>query len=568
MKNLLVLIALSLGFSHGAKAQELARTLSPYFAVENSEPDVEAFPLAKTQVDVNISGVIADVTVKQTYTNTGKVPINARYVFPGSTRAAVYGLRFKVGERAVVAQIKEREQARQVFETAQREGKTATLLEQQRPNVFTMAVANVMPNDQVEVELRYTEMLVPEEGVYSFVYPTTVGPRYSNIKESAAKSTDTWVKSPYLHANVAPKSSFDITVNISGAVPIAGLQSRSHDIETVWQNPALANVSLTHRDATVEDRDFLLDYRLVGEQIQSGLMLYEGETENFFMLTVQPPKRITPEVIAPREYIFVLDVSGSMHGFPLDTAKEVLYHLVGNIKPTDSFNIILFAGDARVLSPKSLLATQANVERALDMLESQSGGGGTELAAALKKAVALPRQEHVSRTVVMVTDGYIAAEREAFELISNHLQDTNFFSFGIGASVNRYLVEGIARVGLGEPFVVTQPNEAKAEGEKLRRYIESPVLTNVTVKAHGFEIYDVEPAAHPDLFAERPVVVIGKWRGKKSGSIAVEGRTATAKFAKRFDVAQEVSHPANAALRQLWARTRIARLSDFEITGD
>jgi Ca-activated chloride channel family protein len=168
---------------------------------------------------------------------------------------------------------------------------------------------------------------------------------------------------------------------------------------------------------------------------------------------------------------------------------------------------------------------------------------------------------------VVVTDGYISAERGAFNLIHENLNSTNFFAFGIGSSVNRYLIEGVARAGQGEPFVVTNPEEARAAGQRFRSYIESPVLTNISVTYRGFDAFDVEPAAQPDLFAERPVVLFGKWRGRKQGQIEISGRTGSGTFSKTFDVAGSASRPEHAALPQLWARSRIARLSDFNFGG-
>src|SRR3989454_4267788 len=203
-----------------------------------------------------------------------------------------------------------------------------------------------------------------------------------------------------------------------------------------------------------------------------------------------------------------------MHGFPLDTAKQVLENLVRKLKPTDTFNVVLFSGGSRVLSPVSVAANPQNFARALAVIAGETGGGGTELEAALRTAIQIPRSSFVSRTVVVVTDGYIAEEKGAFTLINENLNNTNFFAFGIGGSVNRYLIEGIARAGQGEPFVVTGPQEADAAGKRFREYIESPVLTNVRVSYRGFDAYDVEPGAQqPDLFAERPVIVFGKWRG-------------------------------------------------------
>ena len=540
--------------------------LSPYFFVDGVNPGVESFPLKSTKVVANITGVIADVTVTQAYENRGNTPIHGRYVFPGSTRAAIHGMRIRIGDKAVVAKIRERHKAAQEFAEAKAAGKNAALLEQQRPNVFFMQVANIMPGDKVEVEVVYSEVLTPEKGTYQFVYPAVVGPRYSHTPESAAAEDSNWVKSPYLHQGEPTRAALSIQVNVSTGVPLAELRSSSHTPSIEFQAPSVARVSLDNDTGTA---DFVLDYRLSGRVIQSGLMIFEGAQENFFLLTIQPPERIGTGDIPPREYIFVLDVSGSMHGFPLDTAKRVLTNLVRNLKPTDTFNVVLFSGASQVLSPVgSIPANSQNVARALAVIDGQGAGGGTELEAALRTAISLPRRNAVARTVVVVTDGFIAEERGAFELIHHNLNNTNFFAFGIGASVNRYLIEGIARAGQGEPFVVMGPEQADVAGDRFREYIESPVLTNVRVNYRDFQAYDVEPEAHPDLFAERPLVVFGKWRGPKQGQIEVIGKTAAGEFAKSFDVKDSINRPEHAALPQLWARTRIARLSNFNFMRD
>jgi Ca-activated chloride channel family protein len=292
-------------------------------------------------------------------------------------------------------------------------------------------------------------------------------------------------------------------------------------------------------------------------------MLYEGDEENFFLLMVQPPDRVQPADIPPREYIFVVDISGSMHGFPLNTAKKLLRNLIGNLRKTDTFNVILFAGGSRVMDPRSVPATPRNIRRAIQLIDKQSGGGGTELLSAMQKGFALPRDEAFSRTMIIVTDGYIGAEREVFEEIQNNLDRTNVFAFGIGSGVNRYLIEGIAKAGLGEPFVVTKSGEASAIARKFRHYIQSPVLTNINISYDGFETYDIEPAGIPDLFAKRPVIVFGKWNGTPQGTIKLTGSGGSAEYTRTFYVAETRPLQANRALCYLWARTRIARLSDF-----
>jgi Ca-activated chloride channel family protein len=311
------------------------------------------------------------------------------------------------------------------------------------------------------------------------------------------------------------------------------------------------------------NRDFILHYRLTGDQIAAGLMLYRGAGENFFLLVAEPPRNVEPNDIPPREYIFVLDVSGSMHGFPLDTAKTLMAELAGGLRPSDRFNIVTFANGSETFSPVSVQATSANVGRALQFVGRQNGSGGTELRPALEHAVQLPRSGEVARSVVLVTDGYIDAEADVFDYVRGHLDNANFFAFGIGSSVNRFLIEGVARAGSGEPFIVTDPKEAADAAERLRRYIDTPVLTGINVTFPGFDVYDVEPAKVADLFASRPVVVFGKWRGDATGVVEISGTSGRGVYRNSLGVSTANVDPSHAALRQLWARTRIAELSDF-----
>lgn len=558
----MVMIAIAcLSFSASAQARE-DKTLSPYFFVKGN-PDVDRLPLKDTRVEIDVSGVIADVKVLQTYRNEGVRPINAAYVFPASTRAAVYAMRMRIGDQVIVAKIKEREKAKQEFDKAKQEGKSASLLEQDRPNVFSMNLANVMPGDQIEIELRYTELLVPTEGIYEVVFPTVVGPRYSSQMESAAPAEDRWIKTPYLHQGIKPDSALHISARISAGVPIQELNCPSHNILPQWQSASLAQVNLDDTDPFQGNRDFILRYRLAGEQIASGLLLYQGEEENFFLYMAQPPQRATDSDIPPREYIFVVDVSGSMDGFPLNISKRLLQDLLGQLRPTDLFNIVLFAGDAAALAEKSLPADEENISKAIHLIEQQRGSGGTELLAAIKQAMSIPREAGLSRSIVLVTDGYVSGEKGVFDYIRDHLSESNVFAFGIGTSVNRYLIEGVAKAGMGEPFVVTGEAEAPAIAAKFKEYIQTPLLTDLQVRAIGFDIYDVHPTSLPDLFAQRPVILFGKWRGPASGSFELQGKTGHGDYLTRLDVAGVEPNESHRALRYLWARSRIAELSDY-----
>ncbi|MGC1172282.1 VIT and vWA domain-containing protein [Polaromonas sp.] len=545
------------------------KTESPYFFVKSDEPGLDQLPLKATKVDVRISGVIADVTVTQHYRNEGQRAIEAKYVFPGSTKAAVYGMNVRLADRLITANIREKQQARIEYDSAKKEGKTAALLEQHLPNVFQMNVANIMPGDDVKVELRYTELLVPQSGNYQFVFPTVVGPRYNSPQSEQAQGK--WVAKPYLPAGQPSATAFDIKVQLATPIGLKEVRSNSHSIDVQKSQEAgaegskTASVSLRPGSGPANNRDFILDYRLAGDRIESGVMLYQGNPgsgENFFLAMVEPPKQIAAQTINPREYIFVVDISGSMHGFPLDTSKALLRELIGSLRPSDSFNVLLFSGSNRFLSPKSVPASRANIDQAISTIVQMGGGGSTELIPALKRVYAEPKAADVSRTVVVVTDGYVTVEREAFELVRRNLSQANLFSFGIGSSVNRHLMEGLARAGMGEPFIITNSSEAPAEAARFRKMIESPVLTSVKARFEGMDVYDVEPAQLPDVLGERPVVVFGKWRGQAGGQLVIEGQSASGPYRKALPTGS--SNQDAAALRYLWARHRIAGLSDQE----
>jgi Ca-activated chloride channel homolog len=558
----LIAVAIAFTSSHAQQQQQdqADKTLAPYFVVQG-DPSVDQLPLKDTRVDISVSGVIADVKVRQIYRNEGARAINAAYVFPASTRAAVYAMRMQIGNEIIVAKIKEREQAKKDFVQAKEEGKSASLLEQERPNVFSMSLANLMPQEQVEIELRYTELLIPTDNVYELVFPTVVGPRYRS--QDGNQKQDKFLATPYQHEGQKPTSELHITTTIFAGVPIYDLTCPSHQIYPQWQGQGVAQLTVDDTDPFQGNRDFVVRYRLAGDQIASGLLLFQGKDENFFLYMAQPPQRVATEAIPAREYIFVVDVSGSMDGFPLNTSKRLLKDLIGNLRPTDLFNVVLFAGDSKILSTQSLQANQANIASAIGLLEQQRGGGGTELLAAMKEAMSLPRQENISRSIVLVTDGYISGEQGVFEHIRANLDRSNVFAFGIGGSVNRYLIEGVAKAGMGEPFIVTQETEAGAVAAKFREYIQTPVLTDIQVRSLGFDTYDVNPLHFPDLFAQRPIVLYGKWRGPVRGTIELTGKTGQGDFVNRFDVATVQPEEGNGALRYLWARSRIAELSDY-----
>ena len=542
-------------------------TLSPYFQlnVEDKKVSLEDFTLEGTDVQVDIAGVIADVTVAQTYVNNTPVTLDADYVFPGSTRAAVYAMKMRINDRVIKAVVKEKEEARQIFQKAVREGKTASLLQEERPNVFRMALGNILPGDTVRVEFSYTEDVVPRNKEYEFVFPTIVGPRYGNAEHLAA---DPWIKNPYTdiehpaHALLDP--SFDLHLDLNAGLPVQEAVCSSHPAARVdYRDRASLGLHLDETTYAQHKGDVIFRYRLAGGSIDGGVLLYSKGGEQFFMMTMQPPERPAPEAIPPRDYLFIVDVSGSMNGFPIGVSKELLHDLLSSLRPVDRFNVLLFAAGFDKFHREMVPVSADAIRLALEFIDKEPGAGGTELLPALEEALDMVEDEGRSTTVVIATDGLVTVEKQAMDLIQERLGEANFFPFGIGSSVNRHLLEALAHFGHSEPLVATNAAEARKVAQEFRTMIASPVLTDVKVAFDGLDAYDVIPRNIPDLFADKPIVIYGKYRGKAAGNVRVTGVNGAGRFDRSLPVEQADASDRNAALRYLWARQNIRMLSDY-----
>lgn len=545
---------------NGVHASAPSRGSAPYLAA--SDGSVEQLPLVLTAVDVTIAGVIADVSVRQTYENRGEHPIEAIYVFPGSSRAAIHSLVMRIGDRVIRADIREKRKAREEYEAARAEGKTASLLEQLDPSAFRMNIANILPGDRIEVELKYTELLVPTKGEYEFFFPNTVTQRY-------ASSSDTPIATPASTAAEVTDYAFDLRVQLIGALPLTDIASPSHAIDVERNSEHRASITLSDAaQKKASTQDYMLRFRYAGDEIETGLLAYPEGDGGYFLLLAEPPRVVAPEAIPPREFIFVVDVSGSMGGRPLDISKNLMADLVASLRPDDTFNLLLFSGGSEMLSESgSLPANAQTIKRARKLIDSSGAGGGTELIPALETVYALPATPGRSRSIVIVTDGAIWADGQAFRLIRNHLGDANVFAFGIGPSVVRPVIERLARAGAGEPFIVDELGRGAEVARQLREYIDRPLLTGIGVASEGIETTGLEPARMPDLLAERPIVVTGRYRGDAPGIIAIEGMTGTRPYRQEITLDPRNASPVLSGLRHLWARERIQRLLDEQADG-
>lgn len=566
MKPLLRILYLSAVYSLLMTFARADDGSAPYFQIIGNHDDSvdEQLPLKSSEVKVVIDGTIARVHLTQRYANSGSVPIEASYVFPASTRAAVHGMTLTTDGRVIAARIRESAKAKAEYETAKAEKKTAALLEEHRPNLFQMSVSNLLPGDDIDVEIDWTETIPAVDSTYEFVFPTVVGPRYTG--GSTAAKGETWTANPHLKPGVVSPAAFSLDVALATTLPLAEVKCPSHPVVVDFKGKDRAEVRLAGAAGTeAANRDFILRWKLANDEVDAGLLLNRGPHGNHFLLQVAPPPRVTSDQIPPRDYVMVIDISGSMAGFPLDTAKCLLRNLIHGLRPDDTFNVVTFASGSGLLSESPMAANETNVSLAMKFIDRQQSGGATELEAALKRSLALPGGENGSRSILLITDGYVSVEAETAELIRKNIGNANLFAFGIGSSVNRELIESIARAGGGEPEVVTTGKEAGPAAARFREQISNPVLAKVRITSEGVELGGMTPNPYPDVFAARPLMVTGSWKGEPQGRIVIRGIAGNGRpFEKSIDLAAAAAatgtnHP---ALPVLWARERVRQLSD------
>ncbi|MEJ7848168.1 MAG: TonB family protein [Pyrinomonadaceae bacterium] len=540
-----------------AFAQEI--TQGSLYAAGKNGTQLGACPLNNTKVQADISGFMARVKVVQEFENTFSEPIEAVYTFPLSQNSAVDNMTMRIGERLIRARIMKREEARKVYETAKSEGKTASLLDQERPNIFTQAVANIMPGEKVIIEISYVETLKYEDGSYEFVFPMTVGPRYipGSVKDAAKIS-------PPLAVSRAGHD-ISIEVNVNAGVPVEEIRSTSHPVDQVNFNPNSSKVRLKS-EKTIPNKDFILRYDVTGKRIEDGILTHRDARGGFFTLMLQPPDKIATEDRTPKEIVFVLDTSGSMSGFPIEKAKEAMKLSLDGLYPDDTFNLITFAGDTEILFEQPVPATQANLEKAQAFLDSRQGGGGTEMMKAIKAALDPSDSQSHLRIVCFMTDAYIGNENEIIAEIQKHPK-ARVFSFGIGSSVNRFLLDKMAEAGNGEVEYVTLADDGSKAAKKFYERVRTPLLTDLSIDWNGMPVADVYPNKLSDLFSAKPVILHGRFTKAASGTIKLKGKIAGQEYVREIAVNLPETEAANDVLATLWARRRIDELSTEALRG-
>ncbi|NIM17409.1 MAG: marine proteobacterial sortase target protein [Candidatus Aminicenantes bacterium] len=509
-------------------------------------------PLRKTDVHLEVFAGIVKATVTQEFTNDTTNALEAIYVFPLPSKAAVTDMVLKVGDRIIRSVIKERQEAKKTYEAAKAAGKKTALLEQERPNIFTTSVANFLPGETVEISLSYMEPVEYQTGIYTINFPMVVGQRYIPISSSDLRASPSAADSgtthedihvpdanrlnpPLLHPNLDSQHRLSLNANITG-IPVKTIVSTTHaiDIEEIssGENEEKYRVSPL-KDVVVPDSDFNMKVYL--KEMDSPQLSYiysRKETEAYGMVTVFPPvsegdPHSSPFAL-PRDVIFLIDTSGSMSGMSIGQAKAGLLLCLKMLRPEDHFTIVRFASDYSYFSPDLKPAAPGNIEDAKHYINGLIANGGTEMQRALQYVLGIPKNHGSMKMIVFLTDGAVGNEDSLIRLLSNHLGQSRLFTFGIGSAPNEYLMRKMAEIGRGQSRFIHSHEDIGEVMANFFKTLDSPVLTDISLEwrdAAGNRVSNMEfyPNPCPDVYYQRPLQVFIKHPESAGGELILSG---------------------------------------------
>lgn len=484
-------------------------------------------PTVSTNVTTTISGLIVRTTVSQTFHNPSSEWAEGIYVFPLPEQAAVDHLRMRIGERVIEGIIQERAEAKKTYEQAKRKGQRASLLEQERPNVFTASVANLAPGEPVIVDIEYQDTVRYDQGRFSLRFPMVVGPRYipgTPLSLSEAQPHETgvgWavntdqvpdasrITPPVQHPSQGHINPLTLHIDLAPGFLLDRVESPTHPIHVETNSNGTTHITLADR-STFADRDFELAWTpQASHEAQTQLFLEEHDGDTYGLVFFLPPQLIEagPDDM-PREVIFVIDTSGSMAGASLVQAKAALKLAVSRLTPNDRFNIIQFNSVTKQLFGQAQSVNPHSIQRAVSYVEALQAEGGTEMLPAVVQALSHQEEEQTSlRQVIFITDGLIGNEEEFFEALHRLLGQTRLFTVGIGSAPNGHFMRKAAQHGRGTFTYIGTAQEVQDKMHRLFVKLEQPAFLNLELEVSTDGAWDLLPAPLPDVYAGEPLMV-------------------------------------------------------------
>jgi Ca-activated chloride channel family protein len=543
-------------------------------------PPADRFILRETRVEVEISGVLARVGLEQVFQNPYAERLEALYVFPLPEDAAVDGYAFRIGEMVIEGVVKEREEARREYETAREEGRKGALLEQERDDIFSQAVANIPPGAEVSVRIRYVHPVKIDGGRCIFRFPLVVAPRYvpgnlvarPGVGRGWARDTDvvgdaSRISPPVLPEGMRSGNDVSIAMKIDAAMPIHGITAVTHELAVEQPEPTSAVIRLQN-GPTIANKDFVVEYSLAGEETVLATLTHRGEDDEdgYVALVLQPKRDIAVAELSPREVILLLDRSGSMKGASISQLRVMAGHLLEKLNPQDTFRVIAFDSTIEELRPgEALPATPEHVARGRDFIRALDARNGTEMLAALKHALGSSErgdeESARARHLVIMSDALVGDDDRILGYLGHRrLADVRVFPVAIGAAPNHYLMERAAEIGRGFAMHVTNQDNAAEMAARFSDKTSTPYLTDLELDWGGLGVRDVVPERLPDLHAGEPLVVLARYGKPGDAEITLRGNLAGQEVTTTLKLELPEREPGHDALGAVWARQRIRQL--------
>ncbi len=535
------------------------------YVITEGEVSNLACPLEHTEVAAKLDLNIARVRVTQVFSNPFAHPIEAEYRFPLPEDSAVDSLHLTIGEEVIIGQIREKVKARQEYEQAKAEGKTAALLEQQRDNLFTQQLANILPGEQISVQIEYTDVLKFEGASYTFRFPMVVGPRYTGGDVQKGKEDPNTV---YLPPETRNGHNIQLSILLQTGVPIQNLHSPSHAIQTrpldPGNTPEQIEITLSPEDR-IPNKDFVLMFAVSSAQEQATVLSHVDEEAKtlHFAAFILPALRYTPETLVGRDILLIIDTSGSQQGQGMVQTKNVANTILNSLTERDSFSIVDFANTSQAFRADPVTATEQNKTLAKQYINSLQANGGTELLRGMNFALQYPpSQAHRLRDIVMITDGLVSNESQILAALKQGIPaGTHLHTFATGSAPNTFLLERLAGLGGGQYIPMGYTDTGLEVAQKFISQVGRPVLTKVKTSLTSMPGVELYPEVIPDLYEGHPVVVYGKYSLQTLPSAAVEvtisGESADGAFTQTVPVPIQGT---NMAIAQLFARQKIKHL--------
>ncbi len=540
-------------------------------------------PRLDTQVRITVSGLLARVRVQQRFINPSPEWVEAVYVFPLPEDSAVDHLRMRFAGRVIEGEIQEKAEARRTYDKAKQGGQRASLLEQQRPNMFTASVANLPPGEEIEIEIEYQQAVKIAQGQFSLRFPMVVGPRYipgdrldtRPIVEHTerfgghgwAMATDlvpdaAHITPPVIARGEAFSNPVSLEVLLDAGIDLQDVNSPYHAIDKTALADSRYQVTLADEHVPA-DRDFVLQWRLAVDNLpKAALFSEQWRDHQYALLMVMPPQveQVAVSQLPPRELTLVVDTSGSMHGDSIEQAKSALQLALAQLRPQDSFNLVEFNDRFRALHPRAVRADREQLQRALRYVRGLTADGGTEMEPAMRYALSQQSDSRFLRQVVFLTDGDIGNEQALFATIRKHLGDARLFPVGIGSAPNSYFMTRAARFGRGTYTFIGDLHEVEAKMQGLFERLAAPVLTDVRVswkRGDGEPVAgcDRQPHTTPaDVYAGEPLSLT-LCSEDVPRSVLIEGRLGSRAWHQQVRLEGGAN---SAGVHVLWARQQIA----------